>query len=365
MPAGTRLRSITINWGDGTHAVVHAIAASPTHRYAHPGHYTVHVQVTDSAGQSAVSSRAEKVVTQTVYWDLFNGSSLADQLEYAKLPLTAKSADTVVSGTADNHLRCTAGMTVGPQGHLYVLSYPSGCSAPFPAEIEVFALPFTPSSTPLFALTLPGTGDVDALTFDHKGNLWVEDTYNKDVYEFAGPFTDNTTLVPSLTLPLPDMTPAGLALDAKGDLFVSNAASTSTRSIAMYRAPITDVSVPAFLKGLASPGGLTFDGHGNLYASNNPSDGAGAAIVRYAAGHLKAGAKPSVVDGAGMKGAPYEANFAWDASGNLYVADCGSAANVRVYPLATKPFSSKLAPTVTHRNASLADVGCAWGIAIG
>jgi hypothetical protein len=71
------------------------------------------------------------------------------------------------------------------------------------------------------------------------------------------------------------------------------------------------------------------------------------------------------VDSAGLKGAPYAANFAWDASGNLYVADCGNAANVRVYPLATKRFSSKLSPSVTHRNASLKTIGCAWGIAIG
>lgn len=367
MPRGTTLRSVTIDWGDHTRPVVlHSLGATAKHHYTGPGKYSVHAKVTDSSGRSATASRSEKVVTQNVYWDLFNGGSLSYQMEFTKLALTAKSTDTVISGTGDNGLRCTAGMTVGPNGRLYVLSYPSGCSAPFSAVIRVFSLPFHPSSTPLFTLTLPGTGDDDNLTFDHDGHLWVEDYYNKKVYEFPGPFDSGAALSPSLTLSLPDMTPSGLALDSKGDLFVSNVAdTTSMRSIAVYDAPISEASVPTFLKGLVAPGGLTFDKHGDLYASNNPSSGKGAAIVRYDAGHLKSGAKPSVVDGVGLKGEPYEANFAWDASGNLYVADCGTVANVRVYPLATKPFTSKLKPSVTHRDASFNEFECAWGLAVG
>ena len=72
-----------------------------------------------------------------------------------------------------------------------------------------------------------------------------------------------------------------------------------------------------------------------------------------------------MVDKAGLKGDPYEANFAWDASGNLYVADCGSVANVRVYPLATEPFTSKLSPSVIHRDPAFDQVECAWGLAVG
>jgi len=357
---------VTVTWGDGSPPVVlHTLAALPEHHYADAGKYTVRAKVTDSKGKSAVSSLAESVVIQNVYWDLFNGQSLSFQVEFAKLALTAKSTDTVISGTVGNGLRCTAGMTVGSQNRLWVLSYPSGCSAPFPAVIQVFSLPLNPSSTPLFTLALPGVGDDDNLTFDHKGNLWVEDYYNQKVYEFPGPFNSSAALVPSLTLSLPNMTPSGLALDAKGDLFVSNVTSTSTRSIAMYHAPISAASVPTFLKGLIQPGGLTVDPHGDLYASNNPANGKGAAIVGYDAGHLKPGATPSIVNRVGLKGMPYESNFAWDASGNLYVADCGSIANVRVYPLATMPFTSQLSPSVTHRDASFNQVECAWGLAIG
>ena len=367
VPKGTTLRRVAITWGDGSPPqILHTLAAKPKHHFNYPGHFTVHAYVTDSRGQSASTSRPVRVVTQTIYWDLFDGSSQDYQAEFTQLPLTKKSQDTIVAGTVDNGLRCTAGMAVGPQHRLWILSFPSGCSAPYPAEIQVFQLPFTASSTPLFTLTLPGVGEYDNLTFDGKGNAWVEDAYSKEVYEFPGPFTDNTALVPSLTLSLPNgMVPSGLAINAKGDLFVSNVQSSSTSSIAMYRAPITDVSVPKFLAGLSAPGGLTFDPHGNLYASNNPSNGQGSAIVRYNAGNLKAGATPSIVDATGLQGIPYEANFAWDASGNLYVADCGSVANVRVYPLATKQFGSKLAPSVTHRDTSFDTFECAWGVAVG
>jgi hypothetical protein len=366
VPSGTRLHTITISWGDGSPpAHTRSLSASPTHRYAYAGHYTVQVQVTDSAGRSARASRHVRVVTQTAYWDLFNGQSESYQAEYTQLPLAKHSADTEVSGTQNNGLRCTAGMAIGPQNRLWILSYPNGCSAPFPAVIKVFALPFTESSAPLYSLALPGTGDDDNLAFDRKGDAWVADSYNNKLYEFQGPFTDSTTLVPVLTLPLQSVTPSGLAFDPNGDLFVSNVNSTGTKSIAVYRAPLTEASVPKFLKGLTQPGGLTFDPRGDLYASSNPPHGPGAAIVRYDARHLMPGAKPSIVDKAGLTGNPYESNFAWDASGNLYVADCGSSANVRVYPLATKPFSPKLSASVTHRNASLTTIGCAWGLAIG
>jgi len=365
VPSGTTLRRVTISWGDGSPpAVLHSLAASPAHHFHYAGHFTVKATVTDSKGVSTTASLGERVVVQNVYWDLFWGQSLDYQLQYTKLPLTAKSTDTSVSGSGDNGLRCTSGMAAH-HGKLFVISYPSGCSAPSPAEIQVFQLPFTGSSNPIFTLTLPGTGDVDGLTFDGKGDLWVEDAYNKTVSEFQGPFTDNTTLVSILTLPLPAMSPSGLVFDPKGDLFVANVSSTSTRSIAMYRAPITEASTPKFLKGLVYPGGLTVDGNGDLYASTNPLNGKGAAIVRYDAGDLKAGAKPSVVDKAGLTGIPYEANFAWDASGNLYVADCGSVANVRIYPLATRAFTSKLAASVTHRDPAFDQVECAWGLAVG
>jgi DNA-binding beta-propeller fold protein YncE len=158
--------------------------------------------------------------------------------------------------------------------------------------------------------------------------------------------------------------PSGIAVDAAGDVFVANVPSGGTNSIAVFHAPVSNATVPTFLNGLTGPGGLIFDTQGNLYASTNANNAG--AIVRYNANNLGNGATPNIIDAAGLAGQnPYEANFAWDAEGNLYVADCGNQASVRVYPTGTSQFSSSLAPSVNYTTPPVTATDCAWGIAIG
>ena len=369
VPTGTTLRRLTVNWGDGSRvASLVGLRSTPAHRYARPGRYVVSETLVDSAGRSSRRSRVELVAhAQRLYWDLFNGDGLQYQLESAALPLSVRSATSAISGTTGNKLQCTAGMTVDARGRLFVLSYPNGCSAPMSAAIQVFGLPLTPSSTPILTLALPGQGDDDNLAFDHRGNLWVEDAYSDAVYEFKGPFTTSATLSPALTLTSGISMPSGIAVDARGDVFVANGASNGARSIAVFRAPVTPATTPTFLDGLQSPGGLIFDTRGDLYASNNPSSGKGSALVRFNANHLENGAAPSIVDRAGVggiHGRPHEANFAWDALGNLYLADCGNEASLKVYPLGTTAFGPRLSPSLVFTNHSITSLGCAWGIGV-
>ena len=174
--------------------------------------------------------------------------------------------------------------------------------------------------------------------------------------------------MPAITLALPGFThPSGNAVDAAGNVYVSNLGSTGTNSIAVFKAPVSSASVPAFyLNGLTGPGGLIFDAQGNLYASNHPSSGQ-KSIVRYNSNNLVSGALPDIVDATGLGTQNYEASFAFDALGNLFVADCGAPGNgagIRSYPTATTPFSATLAPSVTYTNATINSVGCVWGIAI-
>jgi hypothetical protein len=363
---GTSVKRLTINWGDGRTVRLGGLKSLSTHRYAHPGRFIVIEALTDSKGHTAHSSMPAVIAKPSrVFWDLFNGRAGTQiQLESAALPLLASSRDVQITGSATNKLRCTAGMTTDSKGRLWVLSYPNGCSAPFEATIQVFSTPVVQSSAPVLTFTLPGTGDVDNLTFDHKGNLWVEDDYNSAVYEFSGPFTTSSTLVPALTITAGINRPSGIAVDAKGDVFVANVTSAGTHSIAVFHAPVSAATVPTFLSGLTEPGGLTVDTLGNLYASSNPANGKGAAVVRYNANHLGNGATPSIVDRWVHLGIPYTSDFAWDALGNLYVADCGSLGGLRVFPLATSPFSPVLRPSAVYTNPSLVLTGCAWGIAI-
>ena len=216
--------------------------------------------------------------------------------------------------------------------------------------------------------TLPVSGDIDFLSFDNAGNLWASDYSNVLEYKFVGPFTSSRVLVPSVTLSLPGLThPAGNAVDAAGNVYVSNLGSNGTNSIAVFTAPVTSSSTPAFfLNGLRAPGGLIFDAQGNLYASSNPP-AAQHTIVRYNSNNLLSGAVPNIVNPTGLGTANYEAAFTFDAAGNLYVADCGApnnGAGIRSYPTGTNLFSATLAPSATYTNSNINTVGCVWGITI-
>jgi hypothetical protein len=57
-------------------------------------------------------------------------------------------------------------------------------------------------------------------------------------------------------------------------------------------------------------------------------------------------------------------NFAFSASGDLYMANCGAYASIIVYPTSTKPFTSRLVPSVNYQNYELLASRCAWGIVI-
>jgi PKD repeat protein len=361
VPQGTTFKKATIAWGDGNKTTVTSRQAKPSHHYSHAGKFTVTATVTDSRGKSAHASRTETVFTQHVYWTLFNGQSLSYMLESARLPLKTTSHDLEITGTSHNQLRCTAGMTVHG-GRVWVLTYPSGCSTPYPAQIAVFAPPVTQSSAPVLTFNLPGSGAVDHIRFDNAGHLWASDAYNNAVYEFKGSFASSRSLTAAVTLTNGISKPGGVAIDSAGDVFVSNTTSTGTHSIAVFHAPVSASTTPTFLNGLTGPGGLIFDTKGNLYASSNP--GGQGAIVRYNKGHMGAGSHPSVVDATGPNHAQYEADFAWDAAHNLYDADCGSNPSIRLYHLSTARFTSSLRPSVVYTNSSLKSICCAWGIAI-
>jgi len=308
---------------------------------------------TITATSEGISGGALLTVTAppapTIYWTLFDGQAGTPQIQSASIPLTAGSTLTTVPLSAT--VRQTAGMTFDASGRLWVISSPlaGGIVA------AVFTLPVTPASTPALVFTLPTSGDIDFLSFDHAGNLWASDYANDKQYMFTPPFTANRTLVPSVTLALPGFS----------NVYVSNLGSTGTNSIAVFTAPVTSASAPAFyLNGLSGPGGLIFDTQGNLYAS---SHGAQKSIVRYNSNNLVSGALPNIVNPTGLGTQNYEAAFAFDALGNLFVADCGAANNgagIRSYPTATNPFSATLAPSATYTNSAINSIGCVWGIAI-
>ncbi len=351
------LQGRTVTWQSSNSAVA-TVSGSGVITAVTPGTSTI------TATSEGINGTAIVTVTQTIYWTLFDGQPSSPQIAMATLPLTAASTVTVVPLSAT--LRETAGMTFDVSGRLWVVSYPQGGGI----ISAVFIPPLSPASTPALVFNMPPSGDIDFLSFDHAGNLWASDYGNDLEYMFTPPFTTSRTLTPAVTLSLPGFThPSGNAVDAAGNVYVSNLNSTGTNSIAVFKAPVTSASVPAFyLNGLTGPGGLIFDAQGNLYASSQPNGAALKSIVRYNSNHLVSGAMPDIVNTTGLGTQNYEAAFAFDALGNLFVADCGgpvvNGQGIRSYPTATNPFSSTLAPSATYTNAAITSVGCVWGITV-
>lgn len=296
---------------------------------------------------------------QKVYWTLFAGSQYP-QVEIGAVPLTKKSKVVNVGSSAKNDLIYTSGVTFH-DNRLWILSF--GQSGGQPSSVLVFDLPLKDTSAPRYTFVLGNTNGADALAFDPSGRLWVSSPGYHTIVEYKGPFTKSGTLKPVKTINGGNFLSYAIAIDKAGALYAPVVNGSSNQSIAVLKPPYN--GKPYFLTGLAKSGGLAFDKNGNLYASINGTSPT-TALVRYNADNLKKGAKPNIVDSAGLPASSYLASLAFTAKGDLYVANCGNtgSAGIDVYPLGSKQFGSKLAPSVEYTNADIAGAGCAWGIAV-
>lgn len=313
------------------------------------------------SGVAAVPQAALPLATtkQKVYWTLFAGSQYP-QVEIGPVPLTKKSKVANVGASAKNELLYTSGITFH-DNRLWVLSF--GQHGGNPTSVLVFNLPLKDASVPQYTFVLGKSSGADAIAFDPLGHLWISSATNHDILEYKGPFTKSRSLKPVRTINGGNFTSYALAIDKNGTLYISIVNGSSAQSIAVEKPPYK--AQPYFLTGLTNSGGLAFDQNGNLYASNNGSSTT-PALVRYNADNLKSGAKPNIVDPTGLPASSYLASLAFTAKGDLYAANCGNAgsAGIDVYPLSTKEFGPKLAPSVEYTNADITGAGCAWGIAV-
>jgi len=174
---------------------------------------------------------------QSVYWTLFAGFS-SPQVQIASVPLHAKSKVKSLYNNPYNKMSYSSGMHVDSSGRLWVLVF--GPYSGNPGSVYVFDLPLTNTSAPKYTFALLGTSDPDHLTFDKSGNLWINSHGNNEVLEYTGPFTQSGQISPATTLAVGIASPSGVALDAHGNVYVANNASTGKNSIAVFKAPVSN-----------------------------------------------------------------------------------------------------------------------------
>lgn len=135
------------------------------------------------------------------------------------------------------------GVKLDTSGNLYVASESAG--------VLIFHPPFTNTSTP--AVTVPLVG-IWGISIDKStGNLWAVNRSAKTVNEFTPPFSNTST--PALTISSGLTDPAYPALDASGNLYVSDFGAPGIR---VYSAPLSAASTVAFTFAAADPNGIRF-----------------------------------------------------------------------------------------------------------
>lgn len=274
---------------------------------------------TGSYTVSAASAVATNPIVATVYAGNTSGS-----------PATVTAGST---GAASVNYAQQPG-----SGGLWVANF----STPTVAEYGAAQLAATTAATPATAL---GTGAAnpgfDALAFDAGGNLWVAEGLSSAVVEYsAAQLASNGSPRPAVTLSASGgslSAPEGIAFDNRGNLWVPNSgASVNTvvefgaSQMSASGSPTPQVTLSANGSSLNGPIAVAFDPSGNMWVAN----GGGNTVVEFTPAQLAASGSPVPVvtlsDSAGSLNGPVE--LAFDASGNLWVADFNSSTVVAFTP---------------------------------
>jgi hypothetical protein len=278
-------------------------------------------------------------------------------------PIVATLATGVVTGSPANvtatggPAAATATYAIRPgTGALWVSVYLEGGGI---AE-EYTESELASGGQPAPAGSAGGNGDFyEGIAFDANGNLWVANAGQQMIIEWAPhQFTGAGPLTPVVSITTATAVD-GLAFDAAGDLW---AVEPSSNTVVMYSpaqlaasgSPVPAVTIGAAGTSLAFPQGLAFDASGNLWVTNA---GSGTA-VEFTPGQLIANGTPTPAVTIG----PYSVNagnslwgptaLAFDSNGNLWVANSSGPGQTLQSPTLVELAASSLAasgtPTPIH-----------------
>jgi len=155
--------------------------------------------------------------------------------------------------------------------------------------------------------------------------------------------------------------PAGLAVDAIGDLFIADSGDGSVREVNLATGLITSVGAP---NNLISPTGVAVDAAGDAYFADSGNHTVGFISAASGAVNTLAGqaGTPGTAGTSGNSATSFQLNapdgLAVDASGNLYISDAGNDRILRDNrSSASLQFGSVSGSQTANRNITLSNAG--------
>ena len=159
--------------------------------------------------------------------------------------------------------------------------------------VEYTAAQIATSGSPTPAVTLGGLNAPLGIAFDSHGNLWVTNSASNTLVELsASQLATSGSPIPAVTLGASGgslSSPAGLAFDASGDLWVANAGGTTVVEFTPPQLAVNESPAPhVTLSGLASPTALAVDNSGDLWVAEFDST----SVAAFAAAAIAASGTP-------------------------------------------------------------------------
>jgi sugar lactone lactonase YvrE len=199
-------------------------------------------------------------------------------------------ATTVIHSHAGS-LSSPTGLAFDSQHRLWVANSANGTIARFDRE------QLSAGGSPAPSVVISNNGSPIALAFDAAGSLWVSDIhkhrlegYSPDQLAASGAPTPHVLIGISSSA---FTTPAGLAFDSHGNLWVANTANQTVVSfgaaqLAASGAPVPHIVLSSNAGSLVIPSGLAFDAEGSLWVI-----GGGGSLEKFASASLGASGSPA------------------------------------------------------------------------
>lgn len=257
--------------------------------------------------------------SQNGLWTVSGSSPAILRLDPSQLgDTTPRDAATVIR-TSSANLNTLAAVAFDSAGSLWVI----GLDEPILLALEPEALRSSGLKSPRTTIvpTASSLKSPTALAFDSQQRLWVADfngTLNRfDVEQLA----TGGAQVPAVVVRVPG-NPAAIAFDASGSLWVSDNVlhviwRFTPAQLATTGSPLPDVVLSATDLSLVNPAGLAFDADGNLWVANI----GGRTLASFSPGQLSRTGSPApnvtITPNGGSLSVPV--GLAFDSEGSLWV----------------------------------------------